>query len=270
MDDTTSLNRAWWDERAKLHPQTPMYRPFIEGLHRGEPCLFDLERELVGDVSGKRLLHVPCHIGHDTLSWALLGAHVTGVDFSPPALATAAGLADDLKLDATWVEADATNLPATLRGFDLAVATYGAFGWMCDLDAWFAGLFRALVPGGQFVFVDGHPLSLSLEQRDGEYVIIEPVMGGGIAVDEQSGSYADPSVATVNNRHVGWCHGVGELVTALLKAGFVIEHLAEHDHIIWQAFPDMVEVDHGFQLPEPWHGKVPLMLSIRALKPVRQ
>lgn len=265
-------NLAWWEDRAGRHADTAMYRPWIEQLRRGEPALFPLERRLAGDVDGLRLLHVPCHIGHDTLSWALLGAQVTGVDFSPTALAEAERLTDELGLRATWVEADATALPSHLDGrFDRVVATYGTYGWFEDLQAWIDGIARALVPGGSFVFVDGHPLflGLGLDDATGRYTIEEPVMGGDRVEVQRAGTYAEEGLETEHDAQVGWCHGIGELVTALLRAGLVIEHLEEHDWSVWPGVPGMVERDGAYVLPEPWHGRIPLLLSIVARKPVQ-
>jgi SAM-dependent methyltransferase len=245
-----------------------MYRPWITALGRGEPALHALEKTLVGDVTGQRLLHVPCHIGHDTLSWALLGARVTGVDFSTAALEEARRLAAELDLRAEWVEADAQALPTHLDGrFDVAVATYGAVGWMEDLPAFVRGVYRCLAPGGRFVVVDGHPVALGLEEHDGTFVVRDPIMGGDPVEEDRPGSYAGDIGPTVHDRHVGWCHGVGEIVTALLDAGFVVDHLAEHDHLVWQQFPSMVPRDGAFVLPPPWHGRIPLLLSVRARRP---
>lgn len=268
--DALTANHAWWQERALLHPHTPMYRPWLAQLRRGASALRPLEAALAGDVTGLRVLHVPCHIGHDTLSWALLGAEVTGVDFSQAALAQAQELATELKLDATWVHADACQLPASLDGrFDLVVATYGAYGWMYDLQAWVDGIARALVPGGRFLLVDGHPLFLGLdpdEAEQGRLVLRDAVMGGEPVRDDRPGTYADPDAATTHNVTVGWCHGIGDVCRALVKAGFSITHLDEHDHCVWKGLPNMVAHEGGYRLPDPWHGRVPLMWSLVATK----
>ena len=75
------------------------------------------EIEIVGDVAGKTLLHLQCHFGIDTLSWARLGARVTGADFSPAAVELAATLAADLGFpEARFVESNVYDLPANLDG----------------------------------------------------------------------------------------------------------------------------------------------------------
>jgi ubiquinone/menaquinone biosynthesis C-methylase UbiE len=65
------------------------------------------------------------------------GARVTGVDFSPVALAKAADLAERCGVKVEWVQADAAELPHGLDArFDLAYATIGAIGWIEDIGAW--------------------------------------------------------------------------------------------------------------------------------------
>ncbi|MFJ6754792.1 class I SAM-dependent methyltransferase [Streptomyces sp. NPDC091273] len=127
-DDGLALNRALWDVRARIHGSTPTDRFYdVESFVAGRQTLYALERELAGDVAGKDLLHLQCHFGMDTLSWARLGARVTGVDFAPAAIERARLLAGRTGLDATFVEADTQRLPESLAaGFDLVVATCSA------------------------------------------------------------------------------------------------------------------------------------------------
>jgi hypothetical protein len=88
-DDWLRLNRAWWDERAPVHAANGFYD--VPGFLAGKDSLRAFEPGEVGDVRGKRLLHLMCHIGLDTLSWARRGAIVTGLDFSRPALVAPGG-----------------------------------------------------------------------------------------------------------------------------------------------------------------------------------
>ncbi len=76
---------------------------------------------------------------------------VTGVDFSAGMLAQAR----TVQPDAAWVRADARALPFA-GAFDLAV-TFGALGHFLpgERPALFAGVYRALRPGGVFAFPIG-------------------------------------------------------------------------------------------------------------------
>src|SRR5688572_811064 len=97
-------NRSSWDARVPVHAASRFYD--LPAFKAGESSLQAVERELVGDVRGKSLLHLQCHFGMDTLSWARLGAQVTGVDFSGQAVTLARALADELHLPARFVECD--------------------------------------------------------------------------------------------------------------------------------------------------------------------
>ncbi|HEX9131303.1 MAG TPA: class I SAM-dependent methyltransferase [Ktedonobacteraceae bacterium] len=131
MDDYTKANLEWWNEAATVHSQGEGYdlASFKAGMIRLHP----LELAEVGDVAGKRLLHLQCHFGMDTLSWARLGARVTGIDFSDKAIAIAQSLSQQLNLDATFICTDIHNLPAVLDAageFDIVFTSYGAISWL--------------------------------------------------------------------------------------------------------------------------------------------
>jgi 2-polyprenyl-3-methyl-5-hydroxy-6-metoxy-1,4-benzoquinol methylase len=93
MESAMKANLDWWNEVVGVHAHGDTYG--LEAFKAGMSRLTYLEREEVGDVAGKSLLHLQCHFGLDTLSWALLGASVTGVDFSETAIALARSLADE-------------------------------------------------------------------------------------------------------------------------------------------------------------------------------
>jgi 2-polyprenyl-3-methyl-5-hydroxy-6-metoxy-1,4-benzoquinol methylase len=114
-DDWLRLNRAWWDERAPVHAASGFYD--VPGFLAGEDSLRAFEPEEVGDVRGKRLLHLMCHIGLDTLWWARRGAIVTGLDFSPAALDAAVSLAGRTGIDsARFVAAEIGAAGRALAG----------------------------------------------------------------------------------------------------------------------------------------------------------
>ena len=86
MDDYTKANLDWWNEAAIVHSpsQADIYE--LAGFKAGKIKLLPLALEEEGDVAGKRLLHLQCHFGLDTLSWARLGAKVTGIPARTPIL----------------------------------------------------------------------------------------------------------------------------------------------------------------------------------------
>src|SRR6478735_848735 len=101
MDQYKDSNRKLWDAWTRLHETSEFYD--VEGFKAGAKRLHSIELEEVGDVSGKTLLHLQCHFGLDTLSWARLGATVTGADFSDAAIRAARALAEQVGLPARFV-----------------------------------------------------------------------------------------------------------------------------------------------------------------------
>ncbi|MEU9163939.1 class I SAM-dependent methyltransferase [Streptomyces sp. NPDC048424] len=228
-DGGLALNRALWDERARIHGSTPTDRFYdVESFVAGRETLYALERELAGDVAGKDLLHLQCHFGMDTLSWARLGARVTGVDFAPTAIERARQLAGRTGLDATFVEADTQRLPDTLADrFDLVVATYGVLCWIADLDGWMRGAAMALRPGGSLVVVDLHPAFQSVAALD-PLVVDWPYGGGEPQHETVTSTYAEPDLSLPAQDSVQYPYSIGEIVTAAASAGLTVKHLGEH------------------------------------------
>ena len=149
----SDLNRAWWDERVPIHTASEFYD--VEGFLAGASTLRSFEPEEIGDVRGLTLVHLQCHFGLDTLSWARLGARVTGLDFSAPAMAFAAELADRAGLDAEWVVSDVMRADEALGGrrFDVVYTGLGALNWLEDIERW-ADVVRGLIaPGGRLHLV---------------------------------------------------------------------------------------------------------------------
>ncbi|MGV9707507.1 class I SAM-dependent methyltransferase [Streptomyces sp. NPDC003483] len=227
--DGLMANRALWDNLAEFHGTKPGDRSYdVESFLAGGQTLRGIERELAGDVAGKDLLHLQCHFGMDTLNWARLGARVTGVDFSPKAIARAGELAQRAGLSAEFVEADSQHLPDTLTDrFDLVVATYGVLSWIADLGAWMGGAARALRPGGRLVLVDLHPVLQTVLTFD-PFVADWPYGGGAPQHDAMTGTYAHADAPLEPQASTQYPYSVGEVVTAAASAGLVVERLGEH------------------------------------------
>src|SRR4249920_2995421 len=105
-----AANEALWDAWTAVHATGDFYD--LAGFKAGGVRLRPYEIEMVGDVAGRSLLHLQCHFGIDTLSWARLGARVTGADLSPAAIDLARTLADELGfLEARFVRSNLYELP---------------------------------------------------------------------------------------------------------------------------------------------------------------
>jgi SAM-dependent methyltransferase len=200
---------------------------------------FDLP--LLGDVSGLRGVHLQCHIGTDTVSLARLGASMTGLDFSGPAVAEAARLATATGADASFVQADVYDAANTLKpgSFDLVYTGVGALTWLPDIRRWGRVVADLLRPGGRLFIRDGHPMLLALDVgSDGRLMVTEPYFETTEArVSDYAGTYVQTDVAIDHTVTHWWNHGLGETVTALLEAGLTLTCLTEHTTVPWRAFP---------------------------------
>jgi SAM-dependent methyltransferase len=263
--DDTAANRAWWDERVPLHLASGFYD--LAGFFAKPDVLRAFELDEIGDVTGKRLLHLQCHIGLDTLSWATRGATVTGVDFSEPAVEAANMLAAQLSLPARFVTADVYDTARVLPGetFDIVYVTFGALNWLPELTRW-AGLVTGLVAPGGFLYVaDTHPVQDVLDDATGrqfEHDYFAP----GRFVWEASGSYADPTAVTTSNVTIEHHHTLGAIVTAVATAGLRVEFLHEHDSTMSQRFDTLVRGDDTLYRYPPDIPRAPLLFSLRASK----
>ena len=269
-------NRKLWDAWTAIHTTGDFYdvRRF-----RDDPDDVRIEaweRDEVGDVTGRSLLHVQCHFGLDTLSWARLGAaRVTGVDFSEPAIAFARELAAEVGLAdrSRFVVSDVYALPGPLEGetFDVVYTGRGALGWLPDLEPWAEAVADLVKPGGIFYIHEGHPVLWALEDEaedlaPGEVRVAYDYWGGETLTFPVQGSYADPDAdVDVDVEHC-WNHSLGEIVTVLARSGLRIELLDEKRQLGWPA-PFLVPDGQGHHVwPPGMDGSLPLMYSLRARK----
>jgi SAM-dependent methyltransferase len=134
-EEWLSTNQAYWDERAPLHTATDFYD--VPRFKAGATSLRPFEIAEMGDVTGRRLLHLQCHFGLDTLSWARLGATVTGLDFAPSAVAAARALAAEIGVaGARFVQSNVYDAPAALgERYDIVyTGTFDEPGSYADWD----------------------------------------------------------------------------------------------------------------------------------------
>jgi SAM-dependent methyltransferase len=267
-------NHAWWEERADLHPATDLYQQHIQSLRNGGISLHELEMAEVGEVVGKQLLHLQCHIGTDSLSWARKGAIVTGVDFSQAAISRARQLAEDLALPATFVQSNVYDLPDHLSAqFDVVFSSYGAINWLHELTSWAEIISQCLKPGGFFYIVDTHPMLLTLDETPSDdpqtLRLAHPYFEQTNPLRfTDAGSYADRELPTNANVTYEWMHSLSEILMSLIEAELAIEMFREHHICHWKALPCCIQgTDHLFRLPEELTDRVPLLFSLKARKP---
>jgi SAM-dependent methyltransferase len=265
-------NRAWWDQVVPVHEASRGYDR--EGFLRGEKPLCPVEVEELGPlVAGKRLVHLQCHFGMDTLNLARLGATVTGLDFSEPAIEAARRLSAESGVPGRFVLGNVYDAPGILdERFDIVYTGIGALCWLPDVRRWAHVVAALLEPGGTFYIYEGHPVLWTMpDERDDQALVVtyryfeqaEPVSWEGDT------TYVDGPKLEVK-RTYEWNHGLGEIVTALIEAGLRIDFVHEHREVPWKALPWMepVEGQRGmWRLPEAQRDLLPLMYSIMATRP---
>ena len=270
IDDHRRENLHNWNDRVPIHTGPEGYeidRLVNEADYLTEVVEFD--RKYLGDVSGQSLLHLQCHIGTDTLSWAKLGANVTGVDFSHPALEVCRTLATGLGVEARFIESELYDAPQAIdQQFDIVYTGIGAITWLPDIDGWAQVVASFLKPGGRFYIRDGHPMYYTLDQEraDDLLVVGYPYFEteAPISWDEENTYLGVGSLG--HTRTNEWNHGLGETITALINAGLRIDSVEEHRFLDWQGLKHMARTDSDFVLPAHQRDLVPLEFSILATK----
>ena len=272
MDEYRRRNREHWEELARIHPGTNFYD--VEAFLDGESTLRPLECEAIGNVEGCSMLHLQCHFGLDSLSWAREGADVAGVDFSDTAIEAARDLAAEADLTgrARFLAADVYDLPERLADahgtFDLVFTFYGVLGWLPDVEAWAEVVAAFVQPGGRFLHCGDPPSEPRADGPSSRHWRLGsawPYLGDGPIEFDEEGTYADPDAAVEHATTYEWPHTAGEIVTALIDAGLRIEYLYEHPFACFEQFAGMREREDGFfEFPdEPF----PLTFSLEARKP---
>lgn len=273
--DYVAVNRANWDERVEGHLVAYGADDFaanpsaITGIVREDAALM---APLLpgGSVRGMKLVHLQCHIGLDTLSWARLGVQATGVDFSPEAVVAARKLADAANLEARFVESSVDDAVAAVDDrFDIVYTSIGVLMWLPRLDSWAATIHDLLVPGGTFFIREVHPVlsAVDHDRADDELVIKGPYFPTSDPLRYDHGTtYADENMALSNRTTFEWTHSIAEIINSLLHAGLTLTSFNEHRTIPWRALPGLIFTPEGYVLPsEP--DRLPLTFSLSARRP---
>jgi SAM-dependent methyltransferase len=254
--DYFEMNRAGWDQRARAHIESEFYD--VAGFLAGNTSLREIELAELSDVRGRKLLHLQCHFGLDTLSWARRGAICTGVDISPVAIRQARELAQRTKLDAEFVCSDVYGFNrGSARLYDIVFTSYGAICWLPDLDKWAEVVASNLAIGGVFYMVEFHPIH-DLLAGYSYFTPAEPDV-------EEEGTYTENGADTVT-KLATWAHPLSSVINALTAAGIRVERLKEFPFSPYNCFEGMVEREPGrYYLTHRGHD-VPMVYSLKCRK----
>ena len=259
-------NKDAWNKRTAVHIDSSFYNN--ASFKAGKSTLNKTELEELGNVQGKNLLHLQCHFGQDTLSWARLGAKVTGVDISDKAIEEAKKLSSELNIPAQFICCNVYDLFSEERknleeAFDIVFTSYGTIGWLPNLDKWANIISKTLKPGGIFYMVDFHPV---LWMWDDDFTHIKyAYQKESVISEEQSGTYADRD-SPIQYKEYSWNHSISEILNALINNDLSIQQFNEFNFSHYNCFNNTVQGDNGCWYIKGMEKKLPMMYSLRAAK----
>lgn len=268
MDDELNkyfeTNRATWNQKVSIHRDSEFYE--TPDFLKGETTLNSLEIEELGNIEGKNLLHLQCHFGLDTMSLARLGAKCTGIDLSDDGIKEAERLNKLIGGDSEFILSNVYDVPHKVAGkFDIVFTSYGVVGWLPDLDKWAQIISQKLRSGGVFYMAEFHPIVWMFEYLESPIKMKYPYLKGDVIYEEYEGTYADKD-SKIKSKEYTWNHGLGEVVSALTKAGLQIEFLHEHEESPYDCLPGMVKTEKGGYLLKGYERLFPMIYSVKAIK----
>lgn len=260
--DYIAINKQTWNNKTAVHIDSEFYDN--DNFLKGKSTLNSIELELLGAISGKKILHLQCHFGQDSLSLTRMGAKVTGIDLSDVAIEKAKSLAKQLELDTDFICSDIYELPHHLKDkFDIVFTSYGTIGWLPDMDKWAKVVSHFLKPDGKFIMADFHPVVWMYDNDFNNvfyyYFNVEPI------IEEEFRTYADKN-AKIETKTISWNHPISEILNALISNGLELNQFNEYDYSPYNCFNNTEEFEKGKFRIQPFENKIPIVYSILATK----
>lgn len=261
-DNYININKEAWNQKTTFHIESSFYD--MPSFLNGNSTLNSIELELLGDVTGKKILHLQCHFGQDTISLSRMGAVATGVDFSDAAIAKARELAETTNTNTRFICCDIYSLPDNLNEqFDIVFTSYGTIGWLPNLDKWAKVINHFLKPGGRFIFAEFHPFvwmfDSGFSKIDYSYFNEEAI------IETETGTYADKA-ANMEVKTISWNHDLSEVFSSLINNNLEIKTFKEYNYSPYNCFNDMEEFEpKRYRIPH-LQNKIPFVYALKAVK----
>ncbi len=263
MQKYFDANKTAWNKKVSYHFKSDFYN--VVGFRKGKSSLQFIELEELGDVKGKTMLHLQCHFGLDSLSWAKQGAEVTAVDFSDEAIRIAKDLSIETGINADFICANIYDLKELIaKKFDIVFTSYGVIGWLPDLKKWGEIISHFLKPSGIFYMVEFHPVAWMFDDNFEKlqysyFKSEEPIK------EIAAGTYADRD-ADISQIEYSWNHSLSEVINSLTSAGLRIESLNEFPFSVYNCFANTVKGIDGWWRIKGLEDIIPLMYSLKAVR----
>jgi ubiquinone/menaquinone biosynthesis C-methylase UbiE len=262
MGNYLDINRQSWNAKVELHLKSDFY--FVDEFMKGRTSLNSIELELLGDIKDKKILHLQCHFGQDSISLSRMGAKVTGVDLSDKAIETARDLARKCGEDTQFICCDLYSLPDFLdEKYDIVFTSYGTIGWLPDLEKWANIINYFLKENGKFIMAEFHPAVWMFDDDFTKvtynYFNEKPI------IETYEGTYADQS-AEIKQEYVMWNHSLSEVLQNLMKHNMILNDFYEYDWSPYPCFSHVEEFEKGkWRIPQ-FGNKIPLVYALKAQK----
>ncbi len=254
-------NKKHWNQKVGVHVQSEFYDH--QSFLNGKSSLNKIELDLLGDISGKKVLHLQCHFGQDSISLARMGAEVTAVDFSEEAIRVGNETASELGMDINFICCNVFDLRQHVQEkFDLVFASYGVIGWHPDLMEWNRLVSDYLNENGRHILVEFHPYLWMWE--DNFTRLAYSYFNQGPIIEELEGTYADRN-SEIKWTSYCWNHALTETIQSAIANGLTIEKFNEYNFSPYEIFENMEQVSKGYQL-KAFPGQVPMVFSLVARK----
>jgi len=256
-------NKKLWDQRTVVHKDSSFYD--VESFFQGKSSLNEIELRELGNVEGRKILHLQCHFGMDSLSLVRMGADVTGVDLSDTAIEEARKLNAQLSLNAKFICCNVYDLKDHLNDqFDIVFTSYGVIGWLPDLNKWGEIISHFLKPGGFFYMAEFHPVVWMLDE-DFKEVKYYYHNRETIVMNAQ-GTYTDRH-ANIQGKEYSWNHSISEVLNALLEQNLQLEFFNEYSYSPYPCFRNVVQGSDGNWRVLGLEDKIPMVYSLKTVKP---
>lgn len=263
VKDYFKINMDAWDKKTPVHVASALYN--VDEVKKGGTSLNKIEIDDLGNVKNKRILHLQCHFGLDSISLTKMGAEVLGVDFSTKAIEQARKFAEDLNVSTRFLVANIYEVSKIVKEkFDIVFCSYGSICWLPDLDKWANVISKMMAKDAFFYIVDFHPLlhtfdCLLSDARRSYFCTDEPFKR------EWHGTYAD-YCSGLETIEYNWNHSIAEILGPLKNNGFAIDEFRELPYLPKEWFPNLVKGEDGFYRVNGSENIYPLLFSIKATK----
>ncbi|MFZ4106011.1 class I SAM-dependent methyltransferase [Flavobacterium sp.] len=260
--DYININKQTWNNKTDVHIASEFYD--MKGFLEGKSTLNSIELELLGDISNKKILHLQCHFGQDTMTFSRMVAKATGIDLSDKAIVRAREIATKLNLNTSFVCCDIYDTPKFIdEKFDIVFTSYGTIGWLPDLDKWANVVSHFLKPDGKFIMADFHPVVWMYDNDFKEvfynYFNVEPI------IEEETGTYAERDAA-LYAESIGWNHPISDILNSLINSGLEINCFNEYNYSPYNCFNETEEFEPNKFRIKCFENKIPMVYSIKGTK----